>query len=72
MRANKEFVEARLNEKRPGDLVTLTIFRTDDLSTMLIKLGGRSNAIYRILPVANPTAEQKQIHQSWLDTTAPQ
>ncbi len=69
MRANKEFFDARLTEKRPGDLVTLTIFRSDDLSTLLIKLGGRSNAIYRILPVANPTAAQKQIYQSWLDAT---
>jgi predicted metalloprotease with PDZ domain len=66
MRANKEFVEARLAEKRPGDLVTLTIFRADDLSTMLIKLGGRVASVYRILPLANPADEQKRIYQSWL------
>jgi predicted metalloprotease with PDZ domain len=72
MRANKEFFEARLAEKRPGDLLTLTIFRADDLSTMLIKLGARSDAIYRIVPVGNPSAQQKQIHQSWLGATPPQ
>lgn len=66
MRANKEFLDERLAEKRPGDLVTLTIFRSDDLSTLLIKLGGRANATYRIVPVDNPTDEQKQIYQSWL------
>jgi predicted metalloprotease with PDZ domain len=71
MRANKEFFEARLAEKRPGDLITLTIFRFDDLSTMLIKLGARSDAIYRIVPAANPTAAQKQVYQSWLGAASP-
>lgn len=66
MRANKEFLEARLAEKRPGDLVTLTIFRADDLSTMLIKLGGRVASVYRIVPLANPADEQKRIYESWL------
>ena len=70
MRASKEFFDARLAEKRPGDLLTLTIFRADDLSTMLIKLGGRSDAVYRILPVASPTAQQKQIYRSWLGAPA--
>ena len=66
MRANKEFLEARIAEKRPGDLVTLTIFRSDDLSTLLIKLGGRLDSAYRIVPVDNPVDEQKRIYQSWL------
>jgi predicted metalloprotease with PDZ domain len=68
MRANKEFIEARLAEKRPGDLVTFTIFRTDDLSTLLIKLGGRLDSVYRIVPVEKPNNEQRQVHQSWLGT----
>ena len=66
MRANKDFLEARLAEKRPGDLVTLTIFRSDDLSTLLIKLGGRVDSVYRIVPVNNPVAEQKQVYKSWI------
>ncbi|MGH9871119.1 MAG: M61 family metallopeptidase [Pyrinomonadaceae bacterium] len=66
MRASKEFLEARLAEKRAGDLVSLTIFRGDDLSVLLIKLGGRSDATYRILPVDKPTGEQKRAYQSWL------
>ena len=66
MRANKEFVEARIAEKRPGDLVALTVFRSDDLSTLLIKLGGRVASVYRILPVDNPVEEQKRTYQSWL------
>jgi len=66
MRASKEFLEARLAEKRTGDLITLTIFRSDDLSTLLIKLGGRVDSVYRILPLDNSVDEQKRIYQSWL------
>jgi predicted metalloprotease with PDZ domain len=68
MRANKEFIEGRLAEKHAGDLLSLTIFRSDDLSTLLIKLGGRLDSIYRIVPVANPADEQKRTYQSWLGT----
>ncbi|HEY8184840.1 MAG TPA: PDZ domain-containing protein, partial [Pyrinomonadaceae bacterium] len=66
MRASKDLVDARIAEKRPGDLVTLTIFRSDDLSTLLIKLGARVDSVYRIVPVDNAVDEQKQIYQSWL------
>jgi predicted metalloprotease with PDZ domain len=66
MRANKEFAEARLAEKRPGDLLTLTIFRADDLSTLLVKLGGRMDSVYRIVPLENPGNEQRRVYQSWL------
>jgi predicted metalloprotease with PDZ domain len=67
MRATKDFVEARIAEKHPGDLVILTIFRADDLSVLLIKLGGRVDANYRILPADKPSDEQKRIYQSWLN-----
>jgi predicted metalloprotease with PDZ domain len=66
MRANKDFIDARIAEKRPGDLVTLTIFRSDDLSTLLIKLGGRVDSVYRIVPVEKPLDEQRRAYQSWL------
>ncbi|MEP6705868.1 MAG: PDZ domain-containing protein [Pyrinomonadaceae bacterium] len=66
MRVTKEFFEARLAEQRPGDLVSLTIFRSDDLSTLPIKLGGRVDAPYRIVPVTNPSDQEKRINESWL------
>jgi len=68
MRANKEFFEARLAEKRPGQLISLTIFRFDDLSLMPIKLGSMSNAAYRIVELDKPTEEQRKIYRSWLGT----
>jgi predicted metalloprotease with PDZ domain len=69
MRVNKDLLDARIAEKRPGDLVALTIFRSDDLSTMLIKLGGRVDSVYRIVPVNNPVEDQKRTYQSWLGAT---
>lgn len=68
MRANKEFFEARLAEKRPGQLISLTIFRFDDLSAMPIKLGSMSDAVYRIVELEKPTEEQRKIYRSWLGT----
>ena len=66
MRATKDFFDARLAEKRSGDLINLTIFRFDDLSMLAIKLGRITSAPYRIMPVENPTDEQKSVYQSWL------
>jgi len=67
-RVTREFFDARLAEKKPGDLANLTIFRFDDLSSLPLRLGGTLDAPYRIVVVDNPTAEQKKIYQSWLGT----
>jgi len=66
MRVNKEFFDARIAEKRPGELINLTIFRSDDLSMLLIKLGGRIPPAFAIVPLPKATEEQKQIYQSWV------
>lgn len=66
LRVTKEFFDARMAEKKPGDLAKLTLFRFDDLSSLPIKLGGSIDAPYRIVAVENPAAEQMQIYQSWM------
>ncbi len=66
IRANKDFLDARLAEKHPGDPITLTIFRSDDLSTMLIRLGRSPDGPYRIKALDSPAADQKRIYQGWL------
>jgi len=71
VRADKTFVESRIGEKRPGDLVSFTIFRFNELSTMLIRLGGRLDAFYRIVPVEHPNEEQRQVYKSWLGADLP-
>jgi predicted metalloprotease with PDZ domain len=66
VRANRDFFNARLGEKKPGDLINLTIFRFDDLSTLLIKLGPGREGTYRIVPLTSQTEVQKRIYRSWL------
>ena len=67
-RVTRDFFNARLAEKKPGDLINLTIFRFDQLSTLLIKLGGRSDGTYRIVPLPAQSEAQKQVFRSWLGT----
>ena len=66
MRATKKFFDARMAEKKPGDVVNLTIFRFDDLSSLLIRLSDKREMTYRILPVTSATAVQKAIYANWL------
>jgi len=66
MRANKQFFDARIAEARPGDMITLTVFRFDDLRTVLVRLGQAAGSPYRIEPVENPTSEQRRTYESWL------
>ena len=66
MRVTRDFFNARMAEKKPGDLINLTIFRFDDLSTLLIKLGERREGTYRIVPLPNARDAQKRILRAWL------
>jgi predicted metalloprotease with PDZ domain len=70
MRVTRDSLIARLGEKKPGDLINLTIFRSDDLSTLVIKLGARTEGTYRITPLATQTDLQKQIYRAWLGLPA--
>jgi predicted metalloprotease with PDZ domain len=66
IRVKEESFNARLAEKRPGDTITLTLFRLDELRTLTIKLGGRLDAPYRIVPVNNPSPDQVRLLQGWI------
>ena len=66
-RGSQSFIQARLDEKKPGDVVHLTIFRNDILRTIDVKLGSRSAATYKIVPVGQPSDMQKRIYQAWLN-----
>lgn len=69
VRVTRDFFNARIAEKKPGDLINLTIFRFDELSTLLIKLGGSREGTYRIVPLAMQTEAQKRLYRSWLGVT---
>jgi predicted metalloprotease with PDZ domain len=66
MRVSQQSFLARLGEKRPGDILNLTLFRDDDLRTIPIKLGARLATDYRILPIKQPTPEQTKQYKAWL------
>jgi len=66
MRVTREFFNARMAEKKPGDLINLTIFRFDDLSTLLIKLVERREGTYQIVRLPAQTEAQKRVYKSWL------
>jgi predicted metalloprotease with PDZ domain len=66
IRVTRDSFIARLAEKKPGELINLTIFRFDDLSTLLIKLGSRTEGTYHITALPNQTELQKQIYRAWL------
>lgn len=66
LRVTRDFLNARLAEKKPGDVVNLTIFRFDDLSTLLIKLGPGREGNFRIVPLASQSEVQKKIYRDWL------
>ncbi len=70
-RATLAFLNERISDKRPGDGLTLTVFRGDELRTIPFKLGSRAAAAYRIVPEASATEQQRRNYQSWLGATFP-
>ena len=66
VRVTRDSFNARMAEKKPNDIVNLTIFRFDDLSTLLIKLGERREGSYRIIPLPGATEAQRRIFRTWL------
>jgi predicted metalloprotease with PDZ domain len=70
IRVKEDSFNARLAEKRPGDTITLTLFRLDDLRTLTIKLGSRLDAAYRIVPVSTPSPDQVRLRQGWIKSSS--
>lgn len=59
-------IDDRLKEKRPGEEVRLTVFRRDELRTIVARLGSQTRENYRLARVPNPTPEQVRLYQAWL------
>ncbi|WP_060635723.1 M61 family metallopeptidase [Pyrinomonas methylaliphatogenes] len=62
---------ARLEERRPGEIIRLTLFRADDLRTLEIKLGAEPDDDYRLVPVQSPTEAQRRLYRAWLGAPFP-
>lgn len=70
-RATLAFLNDRISDRRPGDQLTLTVFRGDELRTLNVKLGSRVAAAYRIVPRPDATEQQRRNYQAWLGTPFP-
>ncbi|MBV8857155.1 MAG: M61 family metallopeptidase [Acidobacteria bacterium] len=70
-RATLAFLNQRISDKRPGEQLTLTVFRGDELRTLSFKLGAHTAAAYRILPRPDATEQQRRNYQAWLGAPFP-
>jgi predicted metalloprotease with PDZ domain len=65
-RVDKETFESLIAAKRPGDTVRILVFRFDNVRTFDIKLAGRVDGPYRIVPAPNASEQQRRIRRGWL------
>jgi predicted metalloprotease with PDZ domain len=64
-RANQNFLNGYLGDKKPGDKINLTIFRFDTIREIEITLGSRAAQTYRIVAVENPTEDQMRLYKDY-------
>jgi predicted metalloprotease with PDZ domain len=65
-RVSKESLGDRLADRQPGERVTLTFFRRDELRDVELTLGQRPYNKVTIAPMAAASAAQKRIYERWL------
>ncbi|MGI8638931.1 MAG: M61 family metallopeptidase, partial [Pyrinomonadaceae bacterium] len=65
-RASQTFLQSYLSQMKSGDKVKLTVFRFDALRELEITLSEQANQNYSIVPLENPTDEQKRLYKEYL------
>ncbi|HWQ12282.1 MAG TPA: PDZ domain-containing protein [Roseiflexaceae bacterium] len=65
-RVDEERLKARVAERRPGDVVTLSLFRRDELLHVPLTLAPAPPDTLRIVSVDEPSDEQRRVYESWL------
>jgi predicted metalloprotease with PDZ domain len=68
-RTTLTFLSSYINERKPKDIVKLTIFRHDRLREVPFVLGEDKGPNYELSPVAEPTEEQRKLYQQYLQAT---
>lgn len=71
-RVSRDTLDERLAGRQPGDLVTLTIFRRDELREATLALGQRPYNQVEIKPRPDATAEQRALYQAWMHASWPE
>lgn len=65
-RARSDELKTRLREFEPGEAITLTLLRRDQLRTITLTLGGKPDIKRKLERVKNPTAAQANAYAIWL------
>jgi predicted metalloprotease with PDZ domain len=65
-RASNTFLTSYLNEKKPNDVVRLTLFRFDKLRDVNFKLGANTRKELSIKPVDKPNDTQRKLYREYL------
>jgi predicted metalloprotease with PDZ domain len=64
-------LKERIALKRPGDRVTLTLFRRDELRTVQLTLGEKPPEKYELVAVESPSEAQKAAFKAWMTSELP-
>jgi predicted metalloprotease with PDZ domain len=64
-RASLQRVQQYVGERKPGDHVRLTIFRTDRLRDIDFTLGENMRRDLSFVPVGNPTDDQRRLYRDY-------
>lgn len=67
MRIDATSFDARVNERAPGESVTLSLFRRDELLHVLVVLSPAPYDTLRLVRVDQPDAQQERLYRDWLD-----
>jgi predicted metalloprotease with PDZ domain len=65
-RASNAFLQSYLAERKPNDIVRLSVFRFDRLREITFTLGENRSQDYDLTPVSAPTEEQKKLYKEYL------
>lgn len=65
-RASEEHVSARLAELAPGDTITLSLFRRDELLHIPLTLAAAPPDQLCIVRVGHPTPAQRRLYEGWI------
>jgi predicted metalloprotease with PDZ domain len=71
-RVSEATLDERLADRQPGDRVTLTLFRRDELREVTLALGQRPYNKVEITPRPDATAEQRALYAGWLGAAWPE
>jgi predicted metalloprotease with PDZ domain len=65
-RASQARLQQYLADRKPGDKVRLSIFRTDRLRDIDLTLGNNTRQTFSFAPVASPTEQQRRLYREWM------